>query len=119
MKVFEKIGKVFVLIFIFLKKATYFSCSVHSNKNNNIRNGILKCLIILFALHPIFASVPTWLPARNDSLLTVFFIFSLIFFVDYLKTKKRTLSHQKERKAEKKKTKAPKQKKKLVQLTIK
>ena len=63
------------LIFLFLRRL-------------NCNSTILKCLIILFSVHPILTSVPTWLPARNDSLLTVFFISSLIFFIDYINTKK-------------------------------
>ena len=56
----------------------------------NFNSTILKYFIVLFAIHPIFSSVPVWLPARNDSLLTIFFVSSLIFFINYLKTKKRT-----------------------------
>ncbi len=63
------------LIFLFLKSL-------------NINSTILKYLIILFALHPVLSSVPVWIPARNDSLLTIFFISSLIFFIDYLNTGK-------------------------------
>ena len=63
------------LIFVFLSKFNF-------NKN------ILKFLIVLCAVHPILASVPAWLPARNDSLLTIFLISSFIFFIKYLSSKK-------------------------------
>lgn len=60
------------LIFVFLLKLKF----------NNL---ILKFCILLFAIHPIFSSVPVWIPARNDSLMTIFFTLSLINFFDYLK----------------------------------
>ena len=50
---------------------------------------ILKCFIILFAVHPIFSSLPVWIPARNDLLVTIFFILSLINFFDYLNTNRK------------------------------
>ncbi len=62
-------------IFVFLSKL-------------NIDRTFLKFFILLFAVHPIFSSVLVWIPARNDSLLTIFFILSLINFFDYLKTNK-------------------------------
>ena len=63
------------LIFVFLSKL-------------NFNKTVLKFLIIFFAVHPVLASVPVWIPARNDTLLTVFFISSLIFFIKYLNTDK-------------------------------
>ena len=63
------------LIFLFLSKL-------------NLNTNILKFLIILFAVHPICSSVPVWLPSRNDTLLTIFFMVSLISFINYLKTNK-------------------------------
>lgn len=65
-----------ILIFIFLSKL-------------NFNKSILKFLILLFAVHPILSSVPVWIPARNDSLLTIFFILSLITFINYLHTNKK------------------------------
>ena len=63
------------IIFIFLSKLKF-------NKN------ILKFLILLFAVHPVLSSVPVWIPARNDTLLTIFFLSSLINFINYIKTNK-------------------------------
>ena len=63
------------LIFVFLSKL-------------NFNKTVLKCLIIFFAVHPILASVPVWIPARNDTLLTIFIISSLICFIKYLNTDK-------------------------------
>ena len=54
----------------------------------NFDKNVLKFLILLFAVHPTFACVPVWIPARNDTLLTIFFISSLILFIKYLKTDK-------------------------------
>lgn len=61
------------IIFIFLSE-------LHFNKT------ILKFLILIFAVHPILSSVPVWIPARNDTLLTIFFLSSLITFINYIKT---------------------------------
>ncbi len=66
------------VIFIFLKLL-------------NCNSTILKFFIVLCAVHPVLASVPAWLPARNDSLLTIFIISSFIFFLEYLSSKK--ISH--------------------------
>lgn len=63
------------IIFVFLSKLNF-------NKN------ILKFLILLFAIHPVLSSVPVWIPARNDTLLTIFFLSSLIYFINYIKTNK-------------------------------
>ncbi len=63
------------LIFVFLSKL-------------NFDNTVLKFLILLFAVHPVCSSVPVWIPSRNDTLLTVFFMLSLINWMNYLKTNK-------------------------------
>ena len=63
------------IIFIFLKLL-------------NCNSIILKFFIVLCAAHPVLASVPAWLPARNDSLLVIFVISSFIFFINYLNTQK-------------------------------
>lgn len=48
---------------------------------------VLKFLILLVAVHPIFTSTVVWIPARNDTLLAIFIYGSLIFFINYLETK--------------------------------
>lgn len=53
----------------------------------NLNKTILKFLIILIAVHPIFTSTVVWIPARNDTLLAIFMFLSLIFFIKYLKNK--------------------------------
>lgn len=45
---------------------------------------ILKLLILLVAVHPIFISTVVWIPARNDTLLAIFIFLSFIFFIKYL-----------------------------------
>jgi len=72
-----------ILLFIF---ALYFIFIFLSKLNFN--TTILKFFILLFAVHPVLSSVPVWLPARNDTLLTIFFMVSLINFINYLKTNK-------------------------------
>ena len=63
------------VIFIFLSKLKF-------NKT------ILKFLVLCFAVHPVLASIPVWIPARNDTLLTIFFLSSIICFINYLETDK-------------------------------
>ena len=63
------------LIFFFFKKY-YF-------------NVFLSFLLtLIFATHPINIFAVAWIPGRNDSLLLIFTIISLIFFIEYLKNKK-------------------------------
>ena len=56
----------FYLMFVLLLK-------LKSNKN------ISKFILLLFAVHPILLSLPIWIPARNDTLIT---IFTLLFFIN-------------------------------------
>ena len=42
----------------------------------------------LFAVHPVFVQAVAWIPGRNDTLLAVFVMASLIFLIDYLNTKR-------------------------------
>lgn len=58
--------------------------------NLKINQSVLKFLVLLFAVHPVLSSVPVWIPARNDSLLTIFFLLSSINYLNYLKTNKKT-----------------------------
>lgn len=53
-----------------------------------LNSTVLKFLILIVAVHPIFTSTVAWIPARNDTLLAVFMYTSLIFFVNYLENKK-------------------------------
>lgn len=59
------------IVFIFLSKL-------------NFNKTILKFLVLLCSVHPVFSSVPVWIPARNDTLLTIFFLLSLMNFIDYV-----------------------------------
>ncbi|MDD3923256.1 MAG: hypothetical protein PHY39_07000, partial [Endomicrobiaceae bacterium] len=49
---------------------------------------ILKFIILLIAVHPIFTSCAVWIPGRNDTLLTIFIMLSFINFVNYLELNK-------------------------------
>ncbi len=49
---------------------------------------ITKFVLLLVAVHPMFSSVVVWIPGRNDSLLTIFFILSFIFFIKYINIQK-------------------------------
>lgn len=63
-----------LLIFFFLKRYHF--------------NTILSFLItLLFATHPINIFAVAWIPGRNDSLLFIFFLTSVIFFIEYIRTK--------------------------------
>ena len=50
----------------------------------SINKIILKFLILLLSVHPIFTSTVVWIPARNDTLLAIFIFLSFIFFIKYL-----------------------------------
>lgn len=72
-----------ILMFIFAVYLMYiFLLKLKFNKT------ILKFLCLLMAVHPIFASCIVWIPARNDTLLMIFSMLSLIFFINYLKQNK-------------------------------
>lgn len=51
----------------------------------NLNQTILKFILLLLAVHPIFTSTVVWIPARNDTLLAIFIFLSFIFFIRYLK----------------------------------
>lgn len=40
---------------------------------------------LVFAIHPIFVFNVAWIPGRNDILMTIFLILSMLFFLDYHK----------------------------------
>lgn len=50
----------------------------------NLNQAILKFIILLISVHPIFTSTVVWIPARNDTLLAIFIFLSFIFFIKYL-----------------------------------
>ena len=43
---------------------------------------------LFFAIHPVLAQAVCWVPGRNDSLLALFVLLSVIFFVKYIRTQK-------------------------------
>lgn len=44
---------------------------------------------LLFAAHPLCVFTAVWIPGRNDSLLCMFFLLSIIFFIEYLRKDKK------------------------------
>ena len=50
----------------------------------NFNKNVLKVIFLLLAVHPILSSVSVWVAGRNDSLLAIFAMLSLINFVSYL-----------------------------------
>ena len=50
----------------------------------NFNKNILKFIFLLIAVHPILSSVSVWVAGRNDSLLAIFAMLSLINFISYL-----------------------------------
>lgn len=72
-----------IILFILSLYLFYLFCL--ELKLNSI---ITKFVLLIIAVHPMFVSVVVWIPGRNDSLLTLFFISSFIFFIRYLNTQK-------------------------------
>lgn len=59
------------LIFIFFQKI-------------RIKKEISFLSSIIFAVHPVLTQAVTWIPGRNDSLLTLFSLLSFIFFINFV-----------------------------------
>lgn len=55
----------------------------------NINNNISKYVILLFAVHPVFTTLPVWVPARNDTLLIIFILLSFIGLANYIQSDKK------------------------------
>ena len=45
---------------------------------------------LIFGIHPLTAEIVAFIPGRNDSLLAIFAFLAIWFFIDYLKTRKRS-----------------------------
>lgn len=54
--------------------------------NLNLNKNLSKFIIILLSVHPILASASCWIPARNDTLLLIFLVPCLIYFLKYINT---------------------------------
>jgi len=52
------------------------------------RPDVSFCATILFAIHPILSEAVSWIPGRNDSMLTLFSVASLFCFTRFLETRK-------------------------------
>lgn len=47
-------------------------------------------LSLIFLIHPALTQAVTWIPGRNDSLLTIFIVSSFLLFINFIKTDKIT-----------------------------
>ncbi|MCR4663003.1 MAG: glycosyltransferase family 39 protein, partial [Endomicrobiaceae bacterium] len=54
----------------------------------NLNKYILQITVLLVAVHPVLTSVSVWVAGRNDSLLTIFTMLSLINILEYLQNNK-------------------------------
>lgn len=54
----------------------------------NLNKSVLQFVILLMVVHPILTSVSVWIAGRNDSLLTIFTILSIINILEYLQNNK-------------------------------
>lgn len=68
-------------IILFISAIFLMYCLLEKLRFNR---SIVKTICILMAVHPIFTSCAVWIPARNDTLLLIFLMLSLINFTDYL-----------------------------------
>ncbi|MCL1901425.1 MAG: tetratricopeptide repeat protein [Endomicrobia bacterium] len=48
--------------------------------------------VSLFAVHPALLSAVAWIPGRNDTILTIFVLLSVIFLFDYFENNKKIIS---------------------------
>lgn len=55
----------------------------------NMNGFIIKFIILLMSVHPMFSTLAVWIPGRNDTLLTIFILMSFIEFIRYLKFNKK------------------------------
>lgn len=72
-----------IILFVLSLYLFYLFCM--ELKLNSI---ITKFVLLVVAVHPMLTSIVVWIPGRNDSLLTLFFIASFVFFIRYLNTQK-------------------------------
>jgi hypothetical protein len=50
---------------------------------------VALCITCVFAVHPLFVQVVAWIPGRNDSMLAIFVLGSILSIMKYLETKER------------------------------
>lgn len=62
------------LVFVFLHKL-------------NIRKTVAFIFALVFAVHPVLTQATAWVPGRNDSLLALFLLPAMIYFLDYIQNK--------------------------------
>lgn len=81
LKVYHLINIILFILTLYLMYL--FLCKLNSNKT------ILKFVILIFSVHPVFVSTVVWLPARNDTLLAVFLFLFLITYINYINENKK------------------------------
>ena len=72
-----------VLVFALLSCALYFLLL-----RFNIAPKLALLSALVFATHPLFVVIASWIPCRVDSLFALFAILSMLFFIDFVQTKK-------------------------------
>lgn len=65
------------LLYLFLKKL-------------KIEERIAFFVSLIFLVHPVLTQAVSWIPGRNDSLLTIFTLATVIFLIEYLEKRKIT-----------------------------
>ena len=55
----------------------------------NLKKEIAFLFVLIFSIHPLTAQTIAFIPGRNDSLLAIFIFPALVFFIDFLQTKKK------------------------------
>jgi tetratricopeptide (TPR) repeat protein len=66
-----------LLFYLFLKKL-------------KIEEKVSFLLALIFLVHPVLTQAVSWIPGRNDSLLTIFTLATFIFLIEYLEKRKIT-----------------------------
>lgn len=74
-----------ILVFLFIKKLLRLPEDGRENPKHNI---VPLSLSLLFTVHPIVVQAVSWVPARADSLLTIFMLLSFMQFSDFLLERK-------------------------------
>ena len=59
-------------------------------KKIKIEERIVFFLSLIFLVHPVLTQAVSWIPGRNDSLLTIFTLATFIFLIEYLEKRKIT-----------------------------
>jgi protein O-mannosyl-transferase len=74
----------FYLLLMKLKIRDYAMAGLAAGHNITINNLTAFLLTLIFVVHPVLTQAVVWIPGRNDTLLAVFALISLFFFIKYL-----------------------------------